>query len=34
MKHQKFSSHKIAPTVNIDENENILELWHGPYLCI
>lgn len=26
----KFSSDKIAPTVNIDGNENILELWHGP----
>ncbi|MGN0523689.1 MAG: threonine synthase [Eubacterium sp.] len=26
----KFSSDKIAPTVNINENENILELWHGP----
>jgi threonine synthase len=27
---EKFSSDKIAPTVNINENENILELWHGP----
>ncbi len=27
---QKFSSTKIAPTVNIDGNKNILELWHGP----
>lgn len=26
----KFSSEKIAPTVNINKNENILELWHGP----
>lgn len=26
----KFSSDKIAPTVNINANENILELWHGP----
>lgn len=26
----KFSSDKIAPTVNINKNENILELWHGP----
>lgn len=26
----KFSSPKIAPTVNIDGNKNILELWHGP----
>ena len=26
----KFSSEKIAPTVNVDKNENILELWHGP----
>lgn len=26
----KFSSEKIAPTVNINGNENILELWHGP----
>ena len=26
----KFSSEKIAPTVNIDGNKNILELWHGP----
>lgn len=27
---EKFSSDKIAPTVNINKNENILELWHGP----
>lgn len=27
---EKFSSEKIAPTVNIDGNKNILELWHGP----
>ena len=27
---EKFSSPKIAPTVNIDGNKNILELWHGP----
>lgn len=27
---EKFSSDKIAPTVNIDGNKNILELWHGP----
>jgi len=27
---EKFSSEKIAPTVNINGNENILELWHGP----
>lgn len=27
---EKFSSSKIAPTVNINGNENILELWHGP----
>lgn len=26
----KFSSAKIAPTVNIAGNKNILELWHGP----
>jgi threonine synthase len=26
----KFSSSKIAPTVNVNGNENILELWHGP----
>ncbi|MCR5208340.1 MAG: threonine synthase [Eubacterium sp.] len=26
----KFSSDDIAPTVNIKDNENILELWHGP----
>lgn len=26
----KFSSSAIAPTVNIDGNKNILELWHGP----
>lgn len=27
---EKFSSDKIAPTVHINANENILELWHGP----
>ena len=27
---QKFSSPQIAPTVNVDGNKNILELWHGP----
>lgn len=27
---EKFSSDKIAPTVNVNANENILELWHGP----
>lgn len=27
---EKFSSPAIAPTVNINGNENILELWHGP----
>ncbi|MBR2278390.1 MAG: threonine synthase [Eubacterium sp.] len=26
----KFSSKKIAPVVNVNGNENILELWHGP----
>lgn len=26
----KFSSEAVAPTVNIDGNKNILELWHGP----
>lgn len=26
----KFSSDAVAPTVNIDGNKNILELWHGP----
>ncbi|MCD7873241.1 MAG: threonine synthase, partial [Clostridiales bacterium] len=26
----KFSSEFIAPTVNLNKNENILELWHGP----
>ena len=26
----KFSSDKIAPVVNVHDNENILELWHGP----
>lgn len=26
---EKFSSDKIAPTVNIDGNKNVLELWHG-----
>lgn len=29
-KAEKFSSKAIAPTVNIDGNKNILELWHGP----
>lgn len=27
---EKFSSEKIAPTVNVDGSKNILELWHGP----
>lgn len=27
---EKFSSPKIAPTVNVDGSKNILELWHGP----
>ena len=27
---EKFSSPAIAKTVNINGNENILELWHGP----
>ncbi len=27
---EKFSSERIAPTVNVNKNENILELWHGP----
>ncbi|MDE5964103.1 MAG: threonine synthase, partial [Eubacterium sp.] len=27
---EKFSSSKVAPTVNVDGNKNILELWHGP----
>lgn len=27
---EKFSSAKVAPTVQINGNENILELWHGP----
>lgn len=27
---QKFSSSHIAPTVHVNANENILELWHGP----
>ncbi len=27
---EKFSSSKIAPTVNISGSKNILELWHGP----
>lgn len=27
---EKFSSEKIAPTVNVNGNKNILELWHGP----
>ncbi|MDE7123901.1 MAG: threonine synthase [Eubacterium sp.] len=26
----KFSSAAIAPTVNVDGNKNVLELWHGP----
>lgn len=26
----KFSSDKIAPTVKVNGNENVLELWHGP----
>lgn len=26
----KFSSDAVAPTVNINGNKNILELWHGP----
>ncbi len=26
----KFSSEKTAPVVNVNGNENILELWHGP----
>lgn len=26
----KFTSEAIAPTVNVQGNENILELWHGP----
>ncbi len=26
----KFTSDMIAPTVNVQGNENILELWHGP----
>lgn len=29
-KTEKFSSEAVAPTVNIDGNKNILELWHGP----
>lgn len=29
-KEDKFSSNAVAPTVNINKNENILELWHGP----
>lgn len=29
-KEDKFSSKAVAPTVNINKNENILELWHGP----
>lgn len=29
-KAEKFSSNAVAPTVNIDGNKNILELWHGP----
>ena len=31
---QKFSSPQIAPTVNVDGNKNILELWHGPTCCL
>lgn len=27
---EKFSSPAVAPTVNINGNKNILELWHGP----
>lgn len=27
---EKFSSKAVAPTVKIDGNKNILELWHGP----
>lgn len=27
---EKFSSTAVAPTVQIDGNKNILELWHGP----
>ena len=27
---EKFSSAAIAPTVNVNGNKNILELWHGP----
>lgn len=26
----KFSSSAVAPTVSVDGNKNILELWHGP----
>lgn len=29
-KAEKFSSTAVAPTVNINGNKNILELWHGP----
>lgn len=29
-KAEKFSSNAVTPTVNIDGNKNILELWHGP----
>ncbi len=29
-KEGKFTSDKVAPTVNVNGNENILELWHGP----
>lgn len=29
-KEGKFSSEKVAPTVNVFGNKNILELWHGP----
>ncbi|MDE5671241.1 MAG: threonine synthase, partial [Eubacterium sp.] len=27
---EKFSSPAVAPTVNVNGNKNILELWHGP----
>lgn len=27
---EKYSSRAIAPTVNLEGNKNILELWHGP----
>lgn len=29
-KAEKFSTAAVAPTVNIDGNKNVLELWHGP----